>query len=591
MRFGILGATGHGGQFKSRLESFGDLVWALDSESDYRDASLPDWVFICTPNVLHYEQAAYFLEKGCNVFLEKPPTLSIASLRRLIDKSVEFSSRLYLSDIFLNRSDLRKKLLVDGDNIFSWTKPTGNDDSSLLFRFTYHHLQLIYRSVGSAHPEIKIETDEITSLYDFSLKITVDGYTCRLEYKSQPDMESRHIAYGEVVSIDSSSPDALTKTVAKALDDDLDLAENHSVSLWVMMCLQKIREQCFPSVSVIGGGIFGCSAAIEMASRGINVRLHERKSSLMSEASAINQYRVHRGYHYPRSVETSRECRDFSVQFEKQFRQAIMRSDTKHYYAIASNDSLTSAQEYIEFLDELALDYEIVESLPNTDLTVKVSERLYDPMILKKLVENRLTGAGVEVLLDDDVSRDTLGAQGFKVAATYANLNQWADAPEIYQYELCEKPVFRLPEQYRSKSIVVMDGPFMCIDPLGSSGTHVMGNVKHAIHSSNIGVAPIIPPGYENLINKGVIKDPDCSKVDLFIDSAKAFFLGIEEAEYLGSMFTFRAVKPFREHDDARPTLVDFVEPNTATIFSGKICTCVKAATQVADLIIDKFSD
>ena len=40
-------------------------------------------------------------------------------------------------------------------------------------------------------------------------------------------------------------------------------------------------------------------------------------------------------------------------------------------------------------------------------------------------------------------------------------------------------------------------------------------------------------------------------------------------------MYTFRAVLKDRDHDDARPTLVNHEGDNVYTLFSGKIDTCV----------------
>jgi hypothetical protein len=130
-----------------------------------------------------------------------------------------------------------------------------------------------------------------------------------------------------------------------------------------------------------------------------------------------------------------------------------------------------------------------------------------------------------------------------------------------------------------------MDGPFMCIDPYGDSGFHVLGNVVHAIHSRNIGYFPIVPKGYDVLLNKGVIKNPSISKAEEFISSAIKFFPEIDKSSYIGSMFTFRTVKPNHEHDDARPTIVNLAKKNLVTIFSGKICTCLTAAKDAANQI------
>ena len=71
------------------------------------------------------------------------------------------------------------------------------------------------------------------------------------------------------------------------------------------------------------------------------------------------------------------------------------------------------------------------------------------------------------------------------------------------------------------------------------------------------------------------------------------FFIDIDKAEHIGSMFTFRAVLPNRDHDDARPTLINREDSDNRifTLFSGKIGTCVDAAIGVLNKIKGDISD
>ncbi len=46
-------------------------------------------------------------------------------------------------------------------------------------------------------------------------------------------------------------------------------------------------------------------------------------------------------------------------------------------------------------------------------------------------------------------------------------------------------------------------------------------------------------------------------------------------------MYTFRVVLSNRDHDDARPTLVNHEGDNVWSLFSGKIDTCVNAANEL----------
>ena len=77
-------------------------------------------------------------------------------------------------------------------------------------------------------------------------------------------------------------------------------------------------------VAVVGGGLFGATAAIYLARDGHDVHLYERSGGLLSAASSINQLRLHSGYHYPRSPETIRECQDGLASFRAEYGPAVI---------------------------------------------------------------------------------------------------------------------------------------------------------------------------------------------------------------------------------------------------------------------------
>ncbi|MFN3453891.1 MAG: FAD-dependent oxidoreductase, partial [Pseudobdellovibrio sp.] len=58
-------------------------------------------------------------------------------------------------------------------------------------------------------------------------------------------------------------------------------------------------------VAIIGGGIFGATAAYILAKEGFKVTLFEKESELFGGASLFNHNRHHFGFHYPRIVQTA----------------------------------------------------------------------------------------------------------------------------------------------------------------------------------------------------------------------------------------------------------------------------------------------
>ena len=121
---------------------------------------------------------------------------------------------------------------------------------------------------------------------------------------------------------------------------------------------------------VIGGGVFGCHAAIHLAKRGKSVVLIEQGDQLITRASIVNQARLHAGYHYPRSIATASSSDRYVERFGKEFSDCINR-DFVHYYAIAKRGSLTGPQQFESFCNYLGIPCTPVASHGSSSLFVE----------------------------------------------------------------------------------------------------------------------------------------------------------------------------------------------------------------------------
>jgi len=79
------------------------------------------------------------------------------------------------------------------------------------------------------------------------------------------------------------------------------------------------------SVGVIGAGIFGVTAALELDAAGADVTLYEQRPDILTGTTARNFFRLHRGYHYPRDPQTARQARDGYSSFTSMFAGAVTR--------------------------------------------------------------------------------------------------------------------------------------------------------------------------------------------------------------------------------------------------------------------------
>ena len=344
-------------------------------------------------------------------------------------------------------------------------------------------------------------------------------------------------------------------------------------------------------VAVIGGGLFGCTAAIYADRAGHEVHLFERRSDIMQCATAVNQFRLHRGYHYPRSPETGRECRAGNTSFWREYHDAVItpqhRKAGGQFYAIAREGSKVSGEEFRTFCLEQNLPFRPQPTPPwlNADeieVVLKVLESSVDYDKLVFIVKGKIDRS--DITLHCDSTWPDTDAFDRVIIATYSGINEVAKMVGCrttnFQYEVCEKPVMILPDMYRDISLVVMDGEFCSVDPYGRTGMHLLGHVKHAIHSRNTGDSPNIPEWVKPYLNAGVVSAPFKNRFWKMVDAGATFMPVLREAQHIGSLFTVRAVLPNVDATDERPTLVERLDERVVRIFSGKLGTAVDAAQE-----------
>jgi hypothetical protein len=592
IKTGLIGYGYWGKILHQKLKNLSDVKFICTSKDNYYSKLKDvDWVFVATTNQSHYKIVKKCLEAGKNVFCEKPLTLSYNESEELCKLAKSKDVKLFVDEVFWYRSEL-----IDLHHIFShrpkklkciWEKYGRSDYRNYVpasfYNLMYHDLYLLQIYLKNKDLKSINVIDKHNKLH-FTAKF--DDVEVEFLYDRKDKNKDIHTISG--IDLKRSSEDALSKMIKQVLEGSVTFEYNQDRALFANQMIDEFKKRIYKSVAVVGGGIFGCTAAWKLAKEGYNVTLYEKNNDIITQASNINQYRLHRGYHYPRSKETAMQSQWGETSFLKEYGDCIVNGDIEHYYCIAKEDSLVSAEQYKTFLDEMNLNYEekkldfIDKNVVN--LVVKVKEFLFSSGKLRKLCWDKINKYGVNVILNTEY----VGSKyDYVINTTYANLNQLTpkDKQKDYQFELCEKPVIKLPEKYKNKSVVIMDGPFMCIDPYGDTDWHVMGNVVHAIHSTNVGKFPEYDKKFDKLLNKGIVPNPSITNIDKFIESAKKFFKDIDKVKHIGSMFTFRAVLPNRDKDDARPTLVEKPSDNIFNLFSGKIGTCVSASDDILECI------
>jgi hypothetical protein len=338
-------------------------------------------------------------------------------------------------------------------------------------------------------------------------------------------------------------------------------------------------------VAVVGGGIYGCVAALDLAAAGHTVDLFERHSALLHGASRANQGRLHKGYHYPRSLPTALAARSDAEVFAARFAACIDRTAT-HHYAVAAQGSRTSPADYLAFCDQLDGDRTVVTPVPgwlrNVEVCVRVPEAFINLPKLRQRLRGDLDAAGVRVVVDAVATFNRLHHK-LIVMATYG---QHARRP--LRYEVCEVAAVELDPCYAGRSVVVMDGPFTSLDPIPGTRLHWLYDVDRSVHHTADEVTEI-PEVYGPLLDQGLLTTPR-SRVDEMLDRASVFLRRLGRPVRHGSMFTVRAVLPDVDATDARPTLLDPdpVDPRMVWLTGGKLDGAITAATRVVELAAER---
>lgn len=336
-------------------------------------------------------------------------------------------------------------------------------------------------------------------------------------------------------------------------------------------------------VAIAGAGIYGITAAIRLAEYGHRVNLFDPLGP-MRAASAINQYRVHAGYHYPRSGQTVSEILEARNEFLREFSPAIVRN-SKHYYAIPKHGSRTTPPEYERLMEQYGLP--VRRCRPDwlnygfSDACYEVDEQIYDPDVLRSVASERAVSAGVR-FVQSAFHSEMRNEYDFVVWATYG----MAQSRGLFagaKYQVAEKILIRLPEELRRIALVVVDGPFTGFDPYGSSELSLFGSAKHTNHWSTTDPEACVPQQYAERLNGRVFEPVAFSRFEAMRYDASLAVSAAAKAEYLGSRFVMRMVEDSAE--DRRVLYVIDGAPGEIHIFSGKVVSAVKAARLVCERI------
>lgn len=353
---------------------------------------------------------------------------------------------------------------------------------------------------------------------------------------------------------------------------------------------------------VIGGGLFGCFAAIALAKRGLSVCLVEQGSELLGRASFVNQARLHTGLHYPRSLVTAQESRIYYEKFRRNYPTAV--KDFDQIYAISRYSSKTSGEEFISFINRLGIG---VEEIPQTTYfnkstishAFRVEEPTFDIVELRKVLKRqindslnisvrlntRMTGGSTE----DSLStiqlncEQVLSTRGLVIAA-YAGTNGIREMLGLEKlplsFEISDIYLGLVPPLLKNIGFTVMDGPFWSIMPFGNSNYSSLTSVGLTPLDKSRGLPIFSCQKNRNDCDSSILADCNScqfrpiSNLDHIEQQVSIHLKERIRFDNATRLTTVKSVLTSSEVDDSRPTLIQKENKlEVWTIFSGKIST------------------
>ena len=337
-------------------------------------------------------------------------------------------------------------------------------------------------------------------------------------------------------------------------------------------------------IAVAGAGIYGATIAIRLAEAGHSVRLFD-PLGILRATSVINQYRIHSGYHYPRSPETIAETLEARAEFTQAFAPAIVRN-SRHYYAIPKEGSVTPPELFEKVMAQYSLACRPVRpewmDFGFIDRCYEVDEQIYDPDTLRDTVTSQIGKLSIP-LEKRALTPEERPDHDFIVWATYGlgpSLGLFPNA----KYQVAEKILIQLPSALQHISLVIVDGPFTAFDPYGSSEKSLFGSAKNTNHWTTNNPNDPIPEPFAHMLNGRTWEKIDFSRFQAMRRDSMLGVPASKDAAYLGSRFTIRVVEN-NPISDRRTLYVQETSPREIHIFSGKVVGAVKAARLVCERV------
>jgi hypothetical protein len=329
-------------------------------------------------------------------------------------------------------------------------------------------------------------------------------------------------------------------------------------------------------IAIVGAGIFGCSIALELDKKNFHTVLFEKEQDIMLLASKNNHNRIHYGYHYPRSLDTTIQSLRGYNSFKEYYGDSLV-SGFRNYYAIAKEGSYISSEFYKEFCDKAGISYESSypdEYLLNSNLVSDcflTEEPVYDWESLQNIIKHKISKSKIDLRISTDYIKSNEEFD-FVINCSYSNINKISEFHNVKGLSFRKQdiiiPIFK--SKMERIGLTVMDGPFCSILPKGKElNKFLLYHAKYSI--------------VEETLNSDLKLNSNInSSINVILEKSKIFYPFLKNVDIVDYWRTSRVI-PIAKDDARVSEIITYKNnPKFISVFSGKVSTAILIAKKIS---------
>ena len=245
IKTGLIGKGYWGKIIGDKLDILSDKRFVQGkSNYDPEEFKKAEWIFIATPAITHFDIAKAAIEKGVNVFIEKPFCSNANEARQLIALAKKNRVHICVDNVFLYRSELLGLIPGKYKNLkFTWHK-NGPFNDTLFNDLLYHDLYLLifFLGVKKISNIFVFKNEKDIFLFHFfygESKVIID-YNRTIEGIKEKIIDADGISIKFFGTIEQ---DPLKKVISDCLNNEINFELNNEINLIAMELLDILNSE------------------------------------------------------------------------------------------------------------------------------------------------------------------------------------------------------------------------------------------------------------------------------------------------------------------------------------------------------------